>query len=400
MKLSSMRRRRALSPTGTTGNARVDRRTRALVRRLRPGDIAVIDHVDIDRESAVALVEARVGAVVNVAPSVSGRYPNLGPEVLLQAGVPIVDNVDPEVFNLITDGDVIRVDGADIFSGDECVATGVAQDADSVAAALVAAKDGIATQLDAFSANAMEHLRRERALLLDGEGVPATATTFRDRHALVVRRAFDYRSDLASIKTYIRENTPVLVGVDAGADALLEVGYRPDLIITDLEDVSDRALCCGAEVVLHSASGDHAGRDDRLDRLGVRASPFVTSGTSEDAAILLAHAHGARLIVLAGSHASLAEFLDIGRSGMASSFLSRAAVGSTLVDARAVAQLYHHRVRGWLVFLLVVLGIALVAAAILTTPLGQDWLDQVQSWLHQGYTSVQGWAGQVRGAVG
>jgi uncharacterized membrane-anchored protein len=205
-----------------------------------------------------------------------------------------------------------------------------------------------------------------------------------------VRRAFDYRSDLAAIKTYIRENTPVLVGVDAGADALLEAGYRPDLIVTDLEDVSDRALRCGAEVVLHGTSGDQAGRRDRLDRVGVRASTFVTSGTSEDAAILLAHTHGAQLIVLAGSHASLAEFLDIGRSGMASSFLSRAAVGSTVVDARAVAQLYRHRVSGWLVFLLVVIAIGLVAAAVLTTPVGQDWLDQVQSWLHQGYTSVRG----------
>jgi uncharacterized membrane-anchored protein len=393
MKLSSMRRSRAAVHPGTTGNARVDRRTRAVVKRLRPGDIAVIDHVDIDRESAAALVEARVAAVVNVAPSVSGRYPNLGPEVLLQAGVPIVDNVDPEVFNLITDGDLIRVDGSDIYSGDQRVASGVAQDADSVAAALVAAKDGIATQLDAFSANTVEHLRAERALLLDGEGVPATTTVFRGRHALVVRRAFDYRGDLASIKSYIRENSPVLVGVDAGADALLEAGYRPDLIVTDLEDVSDRALGCGAEVVLHGASGDQAGSRDRLDRLGVSASTFVTSGTSQDAALLLAHAHGARLIVLAGSHASLAEFLDIGRSGMASSFLTRAAVGSTVLDARAVAQLYRHRVSGWLVFLLVVVAIGLVAAAILTTPLGQDWLDQVRSWLQQGYTSVRGRVG-------
>jgi uncharacterized membrane-anchored protein len=392
MKLSSMRRSRAAGHSGTTGNARVDRRTRAVVKRLRPGDIAVIDHVDIDRESAAALVEARVAAVVNVAPSVSGRYPNLGPEVLLQAGVPIVDNVDPEVFNLITDGDLIRVDGGDIYSGDQRVASGVAQDADSVAAALVAAKDGIATQLDAFSANTVEHLRAERALLLDGEGVPATTTVFRGRHALVVRRAFDYRRDLASITSYIRENSPVLVGVDAGADALLEAGYRPDLIVTDLEDVSDRALGCGAEVVLHGASGDQA-RRDRLDRLGVSASTFVTSGTSQDAALLLAHAHGARLIVLAGSHASLAEFLDIGRSGMASSFLTRAAVGSTVLDARAVAQLYRHRVSGWLVFLLVVIAIGLVAAAILTTPLGQDWLDQVRTWLHQGYTSVRGRVG-------
>jgi uncharacterized membrane-anchored protein len=390
MKMSLLRRSRVRALPGTVGRARLDRRTRSLVKRLDPGDIAVIDHVDIDRASADALVEARVGAVVNVAPSVSGRYPNLGPQVLLDAGVPIVDSVDPEIFNAVNDGDLIRVVGEEIWREDQVVARGVAQDTGSVSAALAAAKDGIATQLDAFTANATEHLRRERALLLDGEGVPATSTSFSDRHVVVVRRAFDYARDLAALKAYIRENNPILVGVDAGADTLLKAGYRPSVIVTDLEDVSDKALRCGAEIVVHTASGEKANGIDRLDRLGVTSSTFVTSGTTEDAAILLAYAHDARLIVLAGSHSSLAEFLDIGRSGMASSFLTRAAVGSKVVDAAAVAQLYRNRVRGWLVLLLVLLAVGLVAAAIATTPVGQDWFDQLGSWLRHTYSSVRG----------
>jgi uncharacterized membrane-anchored protein len=389
MKLSSLRRARVPAAHGTVGRARLDRRTRSLVKRLDPGDIAIIDHVDIDRASALALVEARVGAVVNVAPCVSGRYPNLGPEVLLEAGVPIVDNVDPEIFNEVDDGQLIRVSGGDVLIDDRVIARGVAQDGQSVSAALDSAKEGIATQLAAFSANATEHLRRERDLLLDGEGVPPTATAFADRQVLVVRRAFDYARDLASLKTYIAETSPVLVGVDAGADVLLEAGYRPALIVTDLEDVSDAALRCGAEIVVHTASGEQANGIERLERLGVSSSSFVTSGTTEDAALLLAHASGARLIVLAGSHASLAEFLDLGRSGMASSFLTRAAVGSSVVDARAVAQLYRNRIRGWVVFVLVVLAVALVAVAIATTPVGQDWLDQLRAWLHDAYTTAR-----------
>jgi uncharacterized membrane-anchored protein len=388
MKLSSLRPRRAPALSGTVGKARLDRRTRSVVKRVQPGDIAVIDHVDLDRASAVALVEARVGAVVNVAPYVSGRYPNLGPQVLLEAGVPIVDNVDPAIFTAVDDGDVIRVADGRVYRDDRVVASGVAHNPESIASALVAARNGIPDQLDAFSVNAIEHLRQEGALLLDGEGVPATSTVFDDRPVLVVSRAFDYRSDLASLKTFIRENNPVLVGVDAGADALMEAGHRPTVVVTDLDDVSDGALRSGAEVVVHTASGSRADDSERLDRLNVRSTSFVTGGTTEDAAILLASTHGARLIVLAGSHATLPEFLDLGRAGMASSFVTRAAVGSRLLDARAVAQLYRHRVNGWLVLLLVLIGVGLVAAAVATTPIGQDWFasvgDQLQtarSWI-------------------
>jgi uncharacterized membrane-anchored protein len=389
MRLSLLRRSRTQELSGITGTARLDRRTRSIVKRLRPGDIAIIDHVDIDREAAVALVEAGVAAVVNLAPSVSGRYPNLGPEVLLAAGVVHVDSVDPEVYSAVADGDLIRVDGADIYKGDDRIGSGVLQDAESVAASLDISKIAMASRLDAFSSNAMEHLRRERGLLLDGEGVPDVRTTFTGRHVVIVRKAFEYAGELKALKTYIRENAPVLVGVDAGADALLGAGYRPDIIVTDLEEATDTALQCGAEVVVHADSDGGSRHLERLDRLAVNHTTFVTGGTSEDAAILLAHAHHARLIVLVGSHSTLLEFLDIGRSGMASSFLTRAAAGSSLVDARAVAQLYSNRIRGWLVLLLVLLAVGLVAAAIATTPVGQDWWNQLTDWFDQADTWVR-----------
>jgi uncharacterized membrane-anchored protein len=379
MKLTSLRRTRVADRPGVTGTARLDRRTRNLAKRLQPGDIAVIDHIDIDRGAAMALVEARVAGVINLAPSISGRYPNLGPQELLEAGIVLVDNVGHDAFTALNDGDTLRIDGDTVYRGDTAVACGVRQDSSSVAAALEASKDGIASQLEAFSANAVEHLRRERGLLLDGEGVPTIDTAIEGRQVLIVVRAFDYRRDLAALKTYIRENSPVLVGVNAGADALLESGHRPDLIVTDAEEISDRALRCGAEVVAHASRDGRLLGKERLERLGVKAAIFAAGGTAEDAALLLAYLHDASLIVVAGSHSSLLEFLDKGRSGMASAFLTRAAVGSRLVDAKAVAQIYQHRIRSLWVVLVVLLALAAVAAAIATTPVGQQWWDAIST---------------------
>jgi uncharacterized membrane-anchored protein len=380
MKLTSLRKSRRDAPPGVSGTARLDRRTRNLARRLRPGDIAVIDHVDIDAGAAARLVDARVAAVVNLSPSTSGRYPNLGPTVLLDAGVLLLDGIGKDAFMAINDGDRIRIDGETVYKGDVAVATGHRQDAESVQAALERSREGMASHLEAFSANAIEHLRREQSLLLDGEGVPDVRTHIEGRHVLVVTHAFDYANDLRSLKTYIRENHPVLVGVDAGADALIAAGHRPDLIVTQGEEISDTALRSSAEVVAHASREGRLRGAERLERLGVTHATIRTAGSSEDAAILLAHARKARLIVTAGSHATLLEFLDKGRSGMASSFLTRASVGPTVVDAKAVATLYRTRISGWLVLLCMILALGVVAAAIATTPVGQEWWDQLAAW--------------------
>jgi uncharacterized membrane-anchored protein len=235
MRLPTLRRSRASVLPGVRGTARLDRRTKNLTKRLRPGDIAIIDHTDLDRASAEALVDARVGAVINAAPSISGRYPNLGPEILIKAGIPLVDSAGSDIFGAVTEGQQIRVDGPDIYRDPDHVGKGMPQDAESVAAAMEAARAGLSVQLEAFAANTMEYLRRERELLLDGVGVPALETDFHGRHALVVVRGYHYQDDLATLRPYIREYRPVLVGVDGGADALLEAGYHPDLIVGDMD---------------------------------------------------------------------------------------------------------------------------------------------------------------------
>lgn len=389
MRLSTRRLARAAARPGVSGTARLDRRTRSIAKRVRPGDIAIIDHVDIDRRSAVALVEAKVGAVVNLAPSISGRYPNLGPKVLLDAGIPLLDDVGSEAFTDVSDGDTVRISGDTLFKGDQPVTSGRRHDPDSVAAALDSSRSGMVTQLEAFSANATEHLRREQALLLDGDGVPAVSTRLGGRHVVLVMRSFDYRNDLRALRAYIKANSPALIGVEAGADALLAAGYQPDLVVVDGDEISDRGLTCGAEVVARASSDGRIRGADRLDRLGVNHCVFPTNGTPEDAAMLLASSNQAALIVTVGSHSTLLELLDKGRSAMASAFLTRSTVGSQLVDAKAVAQLYQHRTRTWLALLMVVIGLAVVGAALATTPVGHQWWnDLLRSWA-QAYAWVR-----------
>jgi uncharacterized membrane-anchored protein len=386
MRIASLRRsRRAEALPGVSGIARLDRRTKDLTKRLRPGDIAVIDHVDIDRVSADALVACRVAAVVNAAPSTSGRYPNLGPDILLEAGIPLLDSVGLDVFAAVREGDVVRVDGDTAYLGDKVVAKGTPQDVESVAQAMVEARAGLHSQLEAFAANTMEYLLKERGLLLDGVGVPEVRTQFEGRHALVVVRGYDYREDLAVLRPYIREYRPILVAVDGGADALLEVGYTPDVIVGDMDSVSDRALRCGAEVVVHAYADGRAPGLARVQDLGVQAVVFPAAGTSEDVALLLADEKGASLIVAVGTHATLVEFLDKGRQGMASTFLTRLRVGGKLVDAKGVSRLYRKRISTWSLVLLIASTLATMAAAVAVSSVGRAYTalfdDQWHSFL-------------------
>lgn len=381
-----LRRRRSVDLPGVSGVARLDHRTKNLTKRLKPGEIAIIDHLDIDRVSAEALVACEVAAVVNVRPSVSGRYPNLGPEILLNAGIPLIDDVGPELFNEVREGEFLRVDGNVLYRDREGaekaepIAEGVQQTEESLTTLMQDAREGLSAQLEAFAANTMEYLKRERELLLDGIGVPEVRTTFEGRHVLIVVRGYDYKEDLVALNPYIREYRPLLVGVDGGADALLEVGLKPDMIVGDMDSVSDQALASGAELVVHAYSDGRAPGAGRLDRMGLSGVPFPAAGTSEDVAMLLADHKGAQLIVAVGTHATLMEFLDKGRSGMASTFLTRLRVGSKLVDAKGVSRLYRSSLSMWLLWVLVLAGVTAVAAALFSTPTGQAYLDIIGSW--------------------
>ena len=377
MRIGTLRRGRSQEAgPGVAGTARLDRRTKNLTKRLRPGDIAVIDHVDIDRVSADALVGCKVAAVVNAAPSISGRYPNLGPEILLAAGIPLIDDVGREVFSRLKEGAPVRLDGAQLLAEDgTVVAEGIAQDDATVSEAMAEAKAGLSVQLEAFAANTMEYMKRERALLLDGVGVPDVATSIEGRHVLVVVRGYDYKEDLHALRPYIRDYRPVLIGVDGGADALVEAGYQPDMIVGDMDSVSDDVLRSGAEVVVHAYADGRAPGLARVQDLGVEAITFPASATSEDIAMLLADEKGARLIVAVGTHATLVEFLDKGRGGMASTFLTRLRLGGKLVDAKGVSRLYRSRISTTALVVLVLAAFIAIGSAIAVSAVGQVYLD-------------------------
>ena len=347
---------------------RVDRRTKDLVKRLRPGEIAVVDHEDIDRIAAEALVEAQAGAVVNASRSISGRYPNVGPLLLAAAGIPVLDDVGGEVMDRLVEGDVVRVDGEELWLGDRLVAKGARQDLRTLETQVESARRSMGAELERFVENTLEYMRHEGHLLTDSPELPAVRCDLRGRHVLIVVRGADYKDDLAHLRPYINEVKPVLIGVDGGADALREVGYRPDIIIGDFDSVSTSALRSGAQLIVHAYRGGAAPGAERLEALGLEYDVWEGEGTSEDIAMLLAYEEGAELIVAVGTHASMVEFLDKGRKGMASTFLVRLKVGPILVDAKGVNRLYRSRVRRRDLLFLVASALVTMLVAVSLSP--------------------------------
>jgi uncharacterized membrane-anchored protein len=361
---------RAGEPPGIVAVARVDRKTKNITKRLNPGEIAIIDHSDLDRVSAEELIRRKVAAVVNAAVSITGRYPNLGPQLLLDAGIPVVDDVGHDVLIKVTDGAVIRLDDETLYLGDTVVAKGTPLTRESVQAAMAEARSMVGVQIESFAANTLEFLRREHELLTDGIRAPEMDTDMSGRHVLVVVRGYHYREDLAALRPYIREYKPVMVAVDGGADAMMEAGYQPDAIFGDMDSVSDEALCCGAELVVHAYPDGRAPGLARVRELGLDAVTCPAPGTSEDIALLVADAKGASLIAVVGTHHTLEEFLDKGRPGMSSTFITHLRVAGKLVNARGIHQLYHSRISIWSLLVLVLAAAVTILVAVAFSPAG------------------------------
>lgn len=388
MKLTGMLARHKEALPGIAGSARVDRRTRELLRRVGPGDIVVLDQVDLDRATADALLQAEVAGVVNVSPSISGRFPNLGPEILVDAGIPLIDRVGAEVLHSIKEGARVRLLENAVYVGDRLIGTGNLQTTDSIADQMIEAKAGMSTQLEAFSANTIEFLRRERTLILDGVGVPELRLSMRDRHVLVVASGNGHIEDLRRLRKYIAEHRPVLVGVDGGADTLRAHGHVPDVIVGDPFGIEADTLKSGGEVVVPAQPDGYAPGVERIQDLGIGAVTFPASGNPEDLALLLADSHDAALVITVGFQATLQEFLDHGRSGSnPSTFLTRLKLGTKLVDGKAVATLHRNRVSLSAVVLLVAAALVVVLAALLVSDVGDVYLD----WAGDTWRSFISW---------
>ncbi|MFE7802851.1 putative cytokinetic ring protein SteA [Nocardia sp. NPDC057440] len=388
MKMLALLSKNTETLPGLTGIARVDRNTRRLLKRVGPGDVVVLDEMDLDRLTADRLVEAGVVAVVNTSPSISGRYPNLGPEVLVANGILLLDTVSSDAFSKIKDGAKVRVNEGIVYADKltrkepEVLVEGIELTEAGITDRMLAARNGLADHLEAFAGNTIEFFRTESALLIDGIGVPELDLAMKHRHVVVVADGPDHADELKALKPFIKEYAPIMVGVGRGADTLMKQGYRPDLIVGDPDEITTSALKSGAEVILPADTDGHAKGLERIQDLGIGATTFPSSGSPADLALLLAHHHGASLIVTAGAAASLDDFFDRGRrDSNPATFLTRLKVGAKLMDAKAVATLYRNRVSGTAIAMIVLAAMIAVIVAMLASHMGGEVLDwAIATW--------------------
>lgn len=384
MKFATRRKSTHESSGELEGVVRLGKRTKALTSRIQPGEIVIIDHADLDRVAAEGLVERQPKAVINASKYSTGKYPNLGALVLCGAGISLIEGVGKDIFDRVRDGDVLKLEEGTVYREGNVVAEGEVVDMAAAQRSLDHSKKNISSALESFAENTLQYMINERDFILEAIRLPETRTDFAGRHVLMVVRGYGYKEDLASLRGYIHDFRPVLVGVDGGADALLDQKLTPDVIIGDFDSVSTKALSCGAELVVHAFSDGVAPGAERLDALHMSYSTFEAPGTSEDVAMLLAHEKGAELIVAVGARVSMVEFMDKGRKGMASTFLVRLRVGPKLVDAKGVSELHRSAPRRWelfglvaaaLVTMLVVIGISQPMQLVLQA--AGDWMSDI-----------------------
>ena len=363
--------------SGVRGAVRTGRPTRALLARLEPGDVAVIDHLDLDQSTARALVDARVVAVVNAQSMISGRYANLGPQILAEAGVLLIEGVGGSAFARLAETEEVTIRDGGLYDGNQLIAEGRALDLDDVRLAMTQARAGLAAQLETFTHNSTELLRREEDILLNGSGIPMLHTPLDERAAVVVAQARS--ADLSRIKRFVREQRPVVVAVDEAAQALRKAGVKSDVVVlSGAESLPEAKVLRGArDVVVVQRADAAAGVTEGLARMGIAPHVMSTTVSTEDAALLVTNAGRPSLVVGVGLTATLEDFLDRRRSGLAGSYLTRLVLGPRLVDAAALPLLYTGRVRPWHVAMSVLVGLAAVGASIATTAVGHDWAQQL-----------------------
>ena len=392
MKMSALLSRNTSDRPGVIGHARVDRDIDRLLRRVTQGDIVVLDILDLDRVTADALVDAGVIGVVNASPSISGRYPNLGPEVLMANNIVLIDNAGPEIFKKIKDGSKVRLHDGGVYHGERRLVHGVERTDEEISDLMHDAKTGLVAHLEAFAGNSIEFIRSESPLLIDGIGIPDIDVDVYRRHVVVVSDGPSAAADLKALKPFIKEYQPVLGGAGAGADILREGGYRPQLIVGNPEQMSADVLKCGAQVVLPADADGHASGLERIQDLGIGAMTFPAAGSAADLALLLVDHHGASLIVTAGHSANIEEFFDRTRvQSNPSTFLTRLKVGEKLVDAKAVATLYRNHISGGAIALLILAVLLAVVAALWVSRADTVVIDWIVNYWNRVSVWVQSW---------
>ncbi|MBM7614019.1 putative cytokinetic ring protein SteA [Alkaliphilus hydrothermalis] len=319
---------------------KLDYKTKNLTTRLEVGDIAVIKHKDIDEIAAKSLASKKVAAVINCSQSISGGYPNLGPTVFINHNIPLYELEDGDLFRDLKEGDIVEIRDDGLYRDESKMATLKSLNTDMLLQLLEQAEKNIKVKLEEFVDNTLTYASMEKSLILEEQKLPDTGISFQGRHVLVVVRGKTYKEDLKAILSYIKDEKPILIAVDGGGDALLEFGFTPDIVVGDMDSISDECLKKAREVIVHAYPDGRAPGLERTKGLKLSAKVFPAYGTSEDIAMLFAYEKGAELIVAVGTHTNMIDFLEKGRKGMGSTFLVRMKIGTKLVDAKGVSQLY------------------------------------------------------------
>lgn len=356
------------------GYAKKDKRTKNLISRLTSSDIAVILHRDLDEVAAIHLAECKVKAVVNCEHSISGTFPNQGPRILYEAGIPLYDNISKDFFERVTEDDLIEIsEDNTLFLNRKPFCHVKRLTGDEMKRLMEKASDNIRDVLHSFVDNTLDYAEREKDLILSPIQLPTINMDMRARHVLVVIRGKNYKDDLKAIQPYIEEVKPIMIGVDGGADALLEFGWKPDMIVGDMDSVSNRALTKCKQIIVHAYPDGRAPGMERIREMGLSADVFAYPGTSEDVALILAYEHKAELIVAVGSHTNMIDFLEKGRRGMASTFLVRMKVGYKVIDAKGVSELYRNRMKPSYLAALFAAALFPLAMIISVSPHIKEW---------------------------
>jgi len=357
------------------GIAVKDRRTKNLVKRLKPGQIAVIYHEDVDKVSAEALVDAGAKAVINAESFCTSTYPNQGPGILLKAGIYLLEEIGEQGFERIEEGKELIIEGERVYQDGRLVAVGHVLQNEELEERLKKARENIDRELVAFAENTIEYIKKERKYLFEDLELPKLKTALEGKNCLVVVRGHDYQDDIKALRLFIKNEKPVIIAVDGAADLLIENGINPDIIIGDMDSVSDNSLKRARDVVVHAYLNGKAPGLSRAAKIRGKdnVSVFKFLGTSEDAALVLVYEAGASLIVLVGSHTNLIDFLDKGRKGMASTFLTRLKVGDRLVDAKGVSKIYRSHAETGLLLLFISVILVLFVLAITISPVARNF---------------------------
>ena len=375
------------------GLARLDKRTKNLAKRIKKGEIAIINHKDIDSTAALMLVEAGVSTVINVAKSSSGRYPNLGPLKLVNNNIYLIDNVGEIFFERVNELDSLKIIDEKIFLNDELIGEGIVLSKELVYKELDIAGSNFGTELESFVKNTLSYISKEKNIILKPSELPDLDTKITNKHCLVVIRGENYKEDLKAIRSYIYDVKPILIGVDGGADALVELGFTPDIIVGDMDSVSDNALKQAKEIVVHAYNNGKAPGYERIENLGLKSFICPITGTSEDLAFLIAYEKGSSLITAVGTHSDMIDFLDKGRNGMSSTFLTRLKIGHRFVDAKGVSKLYRHTPSANYLGFIVIAAVLLLIAIIAVMP---NSLDYMQEIYHDIYSQFENFNSKIK----